>query len=292
MHSEQQCLVRLQPGHDKRYIALSYVWGQETDPCKTLRSNITELSKPGAFDPGRQHRRLPPTVQDSLTLTRALGIELLWVDRFCIVQDDDESKPEQLAAMASIYANAYFTIAATEGSATTGLAGASPDRPRQSPYRKFQFTPECLMIDRNPRCAKSEDKVEEPYHTRGWTFQEWTVSRRLLVFHHQTVSWYCQGLIRQENGAIPHKYVTPTYNRTRQGEIWSSTPNIEAYIYHVREFTSRDLTCPGDVFAAFQATMEILGRCMKGRMLFGIPEMFFSALLLWSSKDPLSLIHI
>lgn len=49
-----------------------------------------------------------------MLLVRALGKTFLWVDRFCIIQDDMNNKYCELTSMASIYANAYFTVVATD----------------------------------------------------------------------------------------------------------------------------------------------------------------------------------
>jgi hypothetical protein len=59
--------------------------------------------------------RMPRTIRHSIMLTHALGLKYLWVDKFCIVQDDFIAKSHQLAVMASIYNNAYITFAANEG---------------------------------------------------------------------------------------------------------------------------------------------------------------------------------
>ncbi|EMD67956.1 hypothetical protein COCSADRAFT_79870, partial [Bipolaris sorokiniana ND90Pr] len=110
------CLVKQpQNGHMYRYAALSYVWGTTVDPFQTTKANFDSLSKENAFKVPENDCKLPNTVKDSIHLTRALGMQYLWVDRFCIVQDDEIAKPGQLAAMASIYSNSYVTIAATEG---------------------------------------------------------------------------------------------------------------------------------------------------------------------------------
>ncbi|KAH6638464.1 heterokaryon incompatibility protein-domain-containing protein, partial [Boeremia exigua] len=282
MDAQQQCLVSVPSGHVKRYAALSYVWGNDLNPFMTLRDNFNQLRKPGAFSTNNQFPQLPDAVRDS-TLISKLGLHLLWVDR-TIVQDDQETKAEQLAAMAAIYTNAYFTIAATEGTAQSGLAGSSHDRPRRNPYRTFRFTSECHMMDRNPSVA--EDAGDQgPYHTRGWTFQGWTLSRRVLIFHHQTISWRCRRLNRQENGTMPYDWVTPAYRWSIFHDMWSGIPNIESYIYHLGSYTQRDLTVPGDVLNAFQGILITLARSMRGHMLFGIPELFFSALLLWCPSD-------
>jgi hypothetical protein len=184
---ENKCLVRQRdvPGSPP-YVALSYLWGTDSNPLQTLRSNVEALSQLYAF---RNKELAPPlTIQDSVEVVSSLGLRYLWVDRFCIVQDDEKTKGAQLEAMASIYANAYLTIAACDGTAGSGLAGIKPERHREPPYGCFQFSKTCQMQLMQPIKYLSISEVRM-YDTRGWTFQEWMLSRRILVFHDQTVSW-------------------------------------------------------------------------------------------------------
>ncbi|KAK1713428.1 hypothetical protein CaCOL14_009350 [Colletotrichum acutatum] len=93
------------------YVALSYVWGQASSATATL-ANIAALQNPGALD----GQDIPSTIREAMELTRLLGERYLWVDRLCIVQDDEDAKPAQLQGMADIYAGAFLTIVAAQGS--------------------------------------------------------------------------------------------------------------------------------------------------------------------------------
>lgn len=140
-----------------KYVALSYVWSTEKNPFRTLQSNVDLLSQPNAFS--EHSSRLPLTVQDSMALVSSLGLKYLWTDRFCIIQDGDPKTIEpQLAAMASIYANAYFTIAAREGDAKSGLAGSRSERPRRNPFETFRLSSHYQMLLRSPATSRN-DKI-------------------------------------------------------------------------------------------------------------------------------------
>lgn len=163
---EKMCLVRpCQIPGDAHYVALSYVWGPYTSPFQTLRNNLAQLSTHGALDTSAVASRLPRTIKDSMILVRALGIRYLWCDRLCVVQDDAETKPQQLYIMASIYYNAHFTIAACEGDAEFGLAGISDESPRVQPFRTFRLSDSCTMIQKVPTLSKRP--LFEGYHSRG-----------------------------------------------------------------------------------------------------------------------------
>lgn len=110
-------------GQPARYVALSYVWGNQSvgglSVPHTTRSNVMKRigvrGLDGAWD------RLPSTIQDVFRLVRWLGERYLWVDSLCIVQDSVNSWELNAKAMHLVYGHAHFTICAADGDATTGL---------------------------------------------------------------------------------------------------------------------------------------------------------------------------
>lgn len=107
---------------DVRYVALSYVWGNSSISSSTTQATLPLFKQQGGLFKDR--KTLPKVVHEALKLVRGLGERYLWVDRFCIVQDDLLPKLRQLSLMGYIYANAYFTIvAAGHKDAAHGLYG-------------------------------------------------------------------------------------------------------------------------------------------------------------------------
>jgi hypothetical protein len=64
-----------------RWVALSHRWPRE-GAFETNRENLGQRLHNVDFDD------MPPTFQDAVTFTRELGIEYLWIDSLCIIQDD------------------------------------------------------------------------------------------------------------------------------------------------------------------------------------------------------------
>lgn len=115
------------------------------------------------------------------------------------------------------------------------------------------------------------------------TFQEYIVAPRRLIFHHQTVSWACQGATTQENGIEPDaSLILIDLPRVLAPRMWTSWPNLHTYQSMVEYFSSRTLSKSDDVLNAFEAIMNVQGRTMKGGILYGLPELFFSAAFLWT----------
>lgn len=202
------------------------------------------------------------------------------VDCFCIVQDDESHKHTQLRTMASIYANAYFTIAACEGTdGDHGLPGVGPHRPRKDPFVAFDFSPQCRMI--TTKLAGASYYWGQRYHTRAWTYQEWHLSKRILAFHNQTVSWMCRKSNWQENAYETDTLYSPYFYR----DVFQRYPDLDNYRRHIHQYITRSLTYPEDGLEAFWAIIASAGRSMRGGILFGHPEMIFDAALLWRPSN-------
>jgi hypothetical protein len=148
---ERRCLTKQHTWNPTvRYVALSYVWGATNDALQTTTANFDQLCQHGSFDHGSfdhgsfdtliKRYFISNTIAHCMLVTQELGVRYLWVDRFCILQDDVLAKPSQLAGMAAIYANSYVTVAATEGSGGEfGLPGLFVGLLRQQPFARFDF---------------------------------------------------------------------------------------------------------------------------------------------------------
>lgn len=66
---------------------------------------------------------LPVVVDDAITVVKTLGYRYLWVDRYCIEQENPENVEKQIAQMGQIYRDAEITIIAASDQG--GLPGVS-----------------------------------------------------------------------------------------------------------------------------------------------------------------------
>src|ERR1700712_139735 len=65
---------------------------------------------------------IPLTCRDAIRVTYKLGYKYLWIDAFCIIQDDEADKSRELVKMGDIYRYALFTIyAKASSSSQSGL---------------------------------------------------------------------------------------------------------------------------------------------------------------------------
>lgn len=66
-----------------------------------------------AYITGIDPATLPQTIRNAIYVTHEHGMQYLWADTLCTVQDSDEDKRRELARMHRIYRDAHLTIIAS-----------------------------------------------------------------------------------------------------------------------------------------------------------------------------------
>ncbi|KAK4168078.1 heterokaryon incompatibility protein-domain-containing protein, partial [Cladorrhinum sp. PSN259] len=84
---------------DAEYVALSYLWGPASENDKVHTNSLRE-------------KQAPLTVEDAMLVVLKLGLQYLWVDRYCIDQSDSDSKHYMISQMDRIYMSAKLAIIA------------------------------------------------------------------------------------------------------------------------------------------------------------------------------------
>lgn len=67
-----------------RYAALSHCWGFLNDPICLTTDNLV------AFQKEIPQSALCKTFRDAIDVTKSLGLDFLWIDSLCIIQNDSE----------------------------------------------------------------------------------------------------------------------------------------------------------------------------------------------------------
>jgi hypothetical protein len=230
---EQACVVQIPFDTNIKYVALSYVWRRQDDDPKRqprlLAETVGVLEQPGALNEPDQCAQ---TIKDAMEICRKLGLKYLWVDALCVVQDS-EYKSLHMKNMDAIYAAAYFTIipADTE-SADHGIHGVSLRRGRlQSDFvdpSLFRFGISSMRnwLDKSAWAA------------RGWTYQEATLSRRLLVFTEELCCLICSNGIWREDG---YEEPPQDLNKTEPLILLQNEPIFEDSLLKSNQITDWDL---------------------------------------------------
>ncbi|KAH7261627.1 heterokaryon incompatibility protein-domain-containing protein [Fusarium tricinctum] len=174
------------------YVILSYRWGSGNDPARTTSRNLKERRSKIACD------TLPKTIQDAIRITRLMKIQYLWVDAVCIIQSDrtlDTQQKDDVATadweresmrMASYYANSLCCIAASN--ANDSSEGILSER-RVARYGfKRWYNPANVFL---PSPFALRRRFPSSLSDRGWCFQEWILSPRILHWTANGLIWEC-----------------------------------------------------------------------------------------------------
>jgi hypothetical protein len=159
--------------------------GPSNDIIKTTLSNLEIFKNEVPFD------NLTANFKHTVQTCRRLGIDFLWIDSLCIIQDSASDWKEESAKMASIYENAFLTIASTKSK-----EGARGCYTRTSPEFLAISVPDTNIYvrQRPPKFHthwSQKDPEKWPLLKRGWAYQEMRLSRRVLHFCSQEVMWEC-----------------------------------------------------------------------------------------------------
>jgi len=167
------------------YAALSYVWGPpHLVQLQLHQMNVETMSKPNALS--KLWDQVPTTIKDAIRVCIEFGIQYLWVDALCLIQDAPDL-PRHLDKMTEIYDAAVMTIvAACADSSWTGLSGVSIARPMAQ--HRVSFGSMALI---EPLPPLGSDLENARWTQRGWTFQEHIFSKRCLIFLENRVVFQC-----------------------------------------------------------------------------------------------------
>ncbi|KAK2608010.1 hypothetical protein N8I77_006648 [Diaporthe amygdali] len=253
------------------YVALSYVWGTNTQP------------KPLALGDGGNKcflaAEVSRVIEDAIVVTRDhLGIRYIWVDQYCINQGDPAVKARQIDDMKEVYMHAEVTIVAAVGAdADAGLAAPCtaeeavaawyesevPDSGSDTTSRHHHKTHLPVALD---------TIVNSVWNTRGWTYQESYISRRVLVFHTKGTYFECsegaREMLDQDTSSWVRAKGAGDFDRSWTSNWLPNGPNtrflatadwsnlLSWLAYLVSAYSARSLKMPDDVLRAFGAVLK------------------------------------
>lgn len=217
----------------------------------------------------------------------ALRIEFIWIDSLCIIQDSEEDWREQAAAMASIYANGFLTIAATKSkdgrgglftAASSRLGTFTIPNPLTNGPAEYRIhaCPRITHFGHSPQDWWSHDF---PLLSRGWVYQERQLSQRMLHFGPSEILWECGEQVTCECRDIEKLFNLPGYiagGKYKWRMLSLSTAETwqlrQRWYDIVSEFTGLQLSRPSDRLPALAGLAGDMQRHRWGRYLAGLWE--------------------
>lgn len=285
--------LRLLETHGSRfgqYAALSYCWGGD-QLLKTTFGNIDYMTS------GRLLLSdLPQTLADAVHVTRSLGLQYLWVDALCIIQDNIEDWERESEQMSTIYENASLVISASSSSAATqGFLSHQRDNfQHQFTIPESYGTPGTIAIRADP-CSGLHDyeNKKDPLAKRAWAFQEQHMSTRCLLFSAEEMQWVCKEEAACECGNTtdsPSHHPSPlTYcNGKPHGDMATTELMLQArraWREVVGDYSSRKLTRADDKLPAISGIASRLAAKSGLRYVAGLWKENIIHELAWMRGD-------
>lgn len=316
-------LVDAPPG--VRYVALSYVWGG-VKQVTLKRSNKQFLEQLGSItseglaeatgeftrvkeEVEAEGRIVPRTIREAIRFCQLIDERYLWIDSLCIIQDDEikmetgawtnADKLAQIPKMNIIYGAAALTIIAACGSdSNAGLPGIHPSDTRtvQTVGKIGDQFFASLQYDPMQAFWRSA------WVSRAWTFQEFLLSRRHLIFLPEQVVFHCRTLAWCEDHPLEYiddgvKHLgssVPAWTMSSElsplkvpvRSVWADDvffPKIfidQFYASWLKNFLQRRLTVPSDFLYAFDGVLSA-SKKLLGTFYHGLSVTHFCETLNW-----------
>ncbi|KAL6906575.1 heterokaryon incompatibility protein domain-containing protein, partial [Trichoderma evansii] len=162
------------------YIILSHRWTPETESSRTTRQNYSSRMQDLDIS------RLPVIFRYVIALARELGVQYIWIDSICILQDDTTDLRRELLNMAQYYQHSLFTLAAELKPESDNETLSIPrpfNRLVRLPHREAGKQRGCFYVFKQKQRTKAQYLTEVDQSellSRGWVFQEWFLSARIV----------------------------------------------------------------------------------------------------------------
>lgn len=266
------------------YVCLSHCWGAR-QPLRTTRENMHQWK---ANIPWAE---VPETFRDAVLVSRGLGFRFLWIDSLCIVQDDPQDWEEQAPLMCSIYGNATLTLSAMRCRDCTD--SLLPRLQRTVHGRTETGAPIALAARVNDGSKSRNGSHLSSWKSvllcRAWVFQERLLSKRIVHFGYDELSWECMKGTACECSSMNTDSSGIKSARHRAGKEPGSKTSLQWIWYDlVAEYTRLQLTFPSDRAAAIRGLAEEMRPHRKSVYTCGIWHDSLLADLAWTVADLLN----
>jgi hypothetical protein len=196
------------------YVALSHCWG--LDPIFTLKESVVDdLHKSIPAE------NLPRNFLDAISITSKLGVDYIWIDSLCIIQDSKEDWLHEASRMQEVYSHCWLNLAAT--GFPDGSKGIFGQRDASSFLGYIERPGEYNLVDTLQWLVEVE---KAPLNMRAWVLQERLLSPRTIHFGTAQVFWDCREQPHSETfpKTMPVQTKVPSYassnNLTIKGRVW------------------------------------------------------------------------
>lgn len=193
---------------------------------------------------------MPQTYQDAIHVTDALGLRYLWIDALCIIQDCPNDCAKEIQNMGKIYKNSHITLAPTANKSCWDGFLRHRDKlvnGRRNQVARIQSSvksrPEpssifYLLENLEGTISRGSIRMDDDpglWSRRGWTFQEYQLSPRMLIFDKYYLYFDCRAGEKDESDAIRNLWETNRALFKIKGS--DSNPSLGYIDHHVEWYS-------------------------------------------------------
>tara|TARA_R110002003_G_scaffold806_1_gene21507 strand:+ start:1304 stop:2917 length:1614 start_codon:yes stop_codon:yes gene_type:complete len=283
------------------------MWGEHHD--NQIRLTVEKLSE---FQQAVPWQDLSPTFREAFRITSALGYRYIWIDSLCIIQNLTSDWEFEAQRMSLVYGNCIANIAFL----------FPPDDLRHTRDDPRMWSP-CIMRKAMPAqsgvyirhlheswhkgfLSRNDDWLDQkqwPLFSRGWTFQEYLLSSRTLLYGHKNLMYQCSHVFYDEllgpiaeaknktsertytgRDLCKNRYFHPAISSIAHIDSLSS-PALLSFMFDwmntVNEYRTRKLTFATDRSIAFAGIATAYQKLSGMTYLAGVWWVFLPLSLLW-----------
>jgi hypothetical protein len=270
-----------------QYITLSHCWGLED--FLTLKTTTVDRLQSGIAVAD-----LPQTFRDAITIVRSLGMELLWVDSLCILQDSEDDWRAESSKMADIYSGSTCNIAASASpSASAGCFFERDDsfiRPCTVDVAQYMWKKNARFQIYDTQMF-NEDFKTGPLRSRGWVMQEVLLAPRVMYFHRRQIWWECLGLLACEMypcGLPAGITIDSAHKGLSRIKSWKFAGGQKSEDFKeglwekiIEDYSACELTRPEDKLIALSGIAKVMRDILKDEYIVGLWKGTLDSQLLW-----------
>ncbi|KAI0868944.1 heterokaryon incompatibility protein-domain-containing protein [Hypoxylon argillaceum] len=251
-------------GLKERYICLSHCWG-EHQPLRTMRANLSEHMDSLPWE------HVPQCYRDLIQLSRLLGVQYIWIDSLCIIQDDPDDWLAESLKMCDVYENSWLTVASTALPNCSYELWSLSGRPKNfrvatgttelgEPYSLIA-APAAYWHPTNVDMGHRQREIW-PLLDRAWVFQEIMLSPRVLHFSRWELIWECRERTSCECGLMQPR----SKDKKFQDTLDHGTPEQLQALWRdmVQGYSGLSLTVSSDKYVAFSGLAQKFSRKRPG----------------------------
>lgn len=178
-------------GNEVQWATLSHCWGSSRQGITTAANIEDRKRKLELAD-------LPILYTDAIEIVRKLGLQYVWIDSLCIIQDSNSDWNSESSKMDAYYNGAYLNIAASAAS-DSKMGIFSTANQGRAEYRSLGTLPcssKTKHISGFLHLRRAGHMCLEDYLSRrAWVLQETILSNRMLSYDASKLRWNCNPLI-------------------------------------------------------------------------------------------------